>query len=367
MQEALLADAADPANDAQVALRDALPLIEPPNNAPIILPCGDFSSTLIHSTSASFDVEIRCPTAAIARCIVWIVRWEAGKDVNAVDLETKANFWSYSNEHIVQQDGVTASMFVKDAGAVSDGESCERVISFSNLPTNPGRRWGARCSYTGDTGVCTLIFNDKLRQFPITIIEMYPIQSTLEQVQQALAANPVTIGHRALIAALPPIVKPENAPIIPYCGAFSSTLINPTPKSFGVEINCPTDAVARCIAWIANPEEGEVVNVADLEINANFWSYSNNDIVPQVDVTAPQADATASQADVTAPQADATTPIIVKDAAKRLKRPSCRRVIRFLDLPTNPRKWDVRCSYTGNTGVCTVIFNDKLRQSHDNH
>ena len=331
VRDALAAEAASTANLDQVALVADIPSIVTPSNAPIILPCGDFSSTLIHSTTQSFGVEINCLTDAVVRCIAWIVNPLDEIVVNADDLEIKANFWSYANNANVAQDG-ESPIIVKDADAVSEEGSCQRVISFSNLQETPKQKWNARCSYTGDTGVCTLIFNDKLRQFPMIIIEMHPIQSTLAEVQAALAANPVNILQRALIAALPPIVQPGKAPIIPFCGEFSSKLVDPLAKSFGVQINCATDAVARCIGWIHWPKEGDDVDVTELERKSNFWSHSNDDNVKQYGVTAP---------------------IIVKDSVPEGE--SCQRIIRFLDLPTdsNP-EWTARCSYTGNTGVCEL-------------
>ena len=167
MQEALLADAADPANDAQVALRDALPAIVQPINAPIILPCGDFSSALTDSTTDSFNVQIiNCPMNAIARCIAWIVHPETGTVVNAVDLQNKANFWSYSNRGNVKH-GVTAPIIVKDA----NGGSCQRVIRFRNLPINPKPEWDVRCSYTGAIGVCIFIFNDIFNELIHIVME----------------------------------------------------------------------------------------------------------------------------------------------------------------------------------------------------
>ena len=116
--------------------------------------CGDFSSTIINPTFASFGVQITCPANAVARCIAWMVYPEDGSDVNAGDLENKANFWSYSNIIVQQNGGVTPAIIVKDA--VSEG-SCQRVISFPNLPTNARPTWDVRCSYTG---VCILIFID---------------------------------------------------------------------------------------------------------------------------------------------------------------------------------------------------------------
>ena len=179
---------------------------------------------------------------------------------------------------------------------------------------------------------------------------MYPIQSTLPQVHDALKAHPTELADApqvALIAALPPIVRPSvgepvvgesvvayAAPIILPCVAFSSTVIDPTPTSFKVEINCPTNAIARCIAWMEYPEDGSVVNADDLMIKANFWSYAKNANVAQ----------------------DGVSAIIVKDA---VSEGFCQRVISFPNLPKNPRPtWDVRCSYTGDTGVCILIFND---------
>ena len=306
-------------------MRGALPSIVQPNNAPIILPCGDFSSTLIHPTSESFGVQINCPIDAIARCIAWVVN---PANANEGDIETKATFWSYSNSDILAPDGV-AAMIVKDV--VSAEGSCQRVISFSTLPKTPGQIWNARCSNTGDTGVCTLIFNDKLRPCPMIIIEMYPIQSTVQEVRDALADAPTDQAN-----ALPPIIPISNAPIIPYCGEFSSTLTDSTTDSFSVQITCPAYAIARCIAWMVHPEAGNVVNADDLVSNANFWSYSNDDIVQQDGVLAP---------------------IIVKDDVS--EEGSCQRDISFPNLLTNPKpKWDARCSYTGYPGVCIFIFND---------
>ena len=305
-----------------------LPLIAPSTNAPITLPCGAFSSTLIQATSESFAAQINCPTNAIARCIAWIVNPVGGVVVNEDDLEIKANFWSYANNANVAQDG-NSPIIVQDD--VSAEGSCQRIISFPTLPKTAEQIWNARCSYTGDTGVCTLIFNVKRRQFPMIISEMYPIQLTLAQVQAALADAPTDPDN-----ALPPIVPISNAPIIPFCGEFSSAIINPTFASFDVQITCPANAIARCIAWIVHPRAGKPVYTADLETNANFWSYSHNDRVKQYGVRAP---------------------IIVKDAGAGL----CQRVIPFSNLPTdrNP-EWDVLCSYTGYPGVCTLILNDEL-------
>ena len=124
------------------------------------------------------------------------------------------------------------------------------------------------------------------------------------------------------------------------CGAFTSKVLYPSSKSFGVEINCPPDAIARCIAWIKYPSMGNMVDKSILQNKVNFWSYENHQMVTQSELV--------------------VAPIIVKDGISEGR--SCRRVIFFQDLPTNMNpEWDVLCSYTGtlkDTAVCTSFSNE---------
>ena len=133
--------------------------------------------------------------------------------------------------------------------------------------------------------------------------------SSLSFVFQLLIARSISTSD---------VVVFPNGSISAVSFDFNSTAKYATSKSFGVEIITSPKAISRCISWLfySNP-------LPDIDkIKNEFWKYSTNQIVSQINVS---------------------TPIYVSDGVSEGRNK--KRMVWFENIKTNVNPtWDILCS-----------------------